>query len=380
MKKTDMRIIPFYLSFFLLAACSGGKETTETATAEAPATEERITITAEQAGLIGIQTGNPDMRVISNNIKASGMLDVPPQNMVTINAPYGGFVHETHLLQGTRVKKGEVVVTMRHPDYIQLQQDYLETRSQLEYMEADLKRQEELARENISAQKTVQLARAEYGKTKARYLGLEAKLRMINLSGEEVATIGIRETIGIRTPFSGYVTQVNVNTGLYVAPDQVMFKIVDNEHLHAELQVFEKDIMQVKLGQLIRLHLVNESDERRARVYLIGKEISPERTVRVHGHFEKHDPSLLPGMFFNAEIEIGDEKVLSLPETAFAGFDGKDYCFEATGDNQFSIIAADRGICAGGHCAVSFPNGTPKGAVVVKGAFTLMGLLKNKAE
>ncbi|MFM9075450.1 MAG: efflux RND transporter periplasmic adaptor subunit, partial [Bacteroidota bacterium] len=200
MKTTDMRILPFYLALLFLAACSGGKEAAETAPAEAPATEELIAISDEQAGLIGIETGRPDMRVISNNIKASGMLDVPPQNMVTINAPLGGFVHETHLLQGTRVKKGEVVVTMRHPDYIQLQQDYLENRSQLEYMEADLKRQEELSRENISAQKTVQLARAEYGKTKARYLGLEAKLRMIDLSGEDVAKNGIRETIGITSP------------------------------------------------------------------------------------------------------------------------------------------------------------------------------------
>ncbi|MFM8348253.1 MAG: efflux RND transporter periplasmic adaptor subunit, partial [Bacteroidota bacterium] len=191
---------------------------------------------------------------------------------------------------------------------------------------------------------------------------------------------GIRETIGITSPITGYVTQVNVNTGLSVTPEQVMFRIVDNEHLHAELQVFEKDIMRVKNGQLIRIHLVNESGERQARVYLIGKEISPERTVRVHGHFDKHDPSLLPGMFFNSEIETGDEKVQSLPETAFAGFEGKDYCFEVTGKNQFNMIPAERGICADGHCAVRFPNGAPNGEVVVKGAFTLMGLLKNRAE
>lgn len=380
MKTTDLTISSFILSLTLLASCSGGKQETVADPGGAPATEETVTITPEQASLIGIETGNPDLRVISNNIKASGMLDVPPQNLVTINAPLGGFVHETHLLQGTKVKKGEVVVTMRHPDYIQLQQDYLETRSQLEYLESDLKRQEELSHENISAQKTVQLARAEYGKTKARYLGLEAKLRMINLNGDEIAKSGIREAIGITSPITGYVTQVNVNTGLFVAPDQVMFKIVDNEHLHAELQVFEKDIMRVKIGQLIRIHLVNESAEREARVYLIGKEISPERTVRVHGHFDKHDPSLLPGMFFNSEIETGTDKLPSLPETALAGFEGKDYCFEVTGNNQFTMIPVERGICADGHCAVSFPQGAPKGEVVVKGAFTLLGLLKNKPE
>lgn len=380
MKTTDINFLFSLLILTLLGACSGGKQEPVAESTDTTPVEETITVTDEQAGLIGIETGNPDMRVISNNIKASGMLDVPPQNLVTIAAPMGGFVSETHLLQGTAVKSGEVVVTLRHNDYIQLQQDYLETRSQLEFLEADLKRQEELARENITAQKTVQLARSEFGKAKARFLGLEAKLRMINLNGDDLSRNGIRETIQIKSPISGYVTQVNVNTGMYVAPEQVMFRIVDNHHLHAELQVFEKDILNVKLGQQIRVHLVNESRERRATVYLIGKEISPERTVRVHGHFENHDPSLLPGMFFNSEIETGTDKVLSLPETAFAGFEGKDYCFEVTGKNTFAMVPVVRGVCSEGHCAATFSQGTPKGQIVVKGAFTLMGLLKNKPE
>ena len=136
----------FYLFALLFAACSSNVQE-ESATAEVATNENLLTLTEDQLQSLQIKTGLPELRAMSSNIKASGMLDVPPNNMVTIAAPMGGFVEETHLLQGMHVKKGEVIITLRHPDYIQLQEDYLQSKSQMEYMQLDLIRQEELARE-----------------------------------------------------------------------------------------------------------------------------------------------------------------------------------------------------------------------------------------
>ena len=376
----NQSIFVFIFSISLLS-CGSNEQATETGALEvADATSESITLNDEQAKIIQISTTTPEQRIMSDQVKATGMLDVPPQNLVTISAPLGGFVSETNLLQGTRVKKGETIVKLRHPDYIKLQQDYLENKSQLTLAEQEWKRQEELSKENINAQKTLQTARAEYDKAKARYQALSASIRLMHLDAATIEKGGIQEEISIPSPISGYVTQVNVNLGMYAAPDLVMFKIVDTEHLHAEIQVFEKDILKIKPGQQIRFRLANETKERTAKVYLVGKEISEERTVRIHGHIDRHDPSLLPGMFLSAVIETGNNKSNSLPESCFINFEGADYVFIETGKQTYQMTGISKGTCDSGYCTFAFNGAVPEGAVVMEGGNTLLSLLKNKAE
>lgn len=379
-----MKILPFFLVnlFFILLSGCGTKEASvnDPASDIADSPTETVTLSNEQASIISISTTSPEDRIMSDVVKATGMLDVPPQNLVTISAPLGGFVSETTLLQGARVKKGETIVKLRHPDYIRLQQDYLENKSQLTLTEQEWKRQEELAKENINAQKTLQTARTEYEKSKARHQSLSASLRLIYLDGASVEKNGIQEEIVMPSPINGYVTQVNINLGMYVTPDQVMFRIVDTEHLHAELQVFEKDILKVKPGQQIRFQLANEQKERSAKVYLVGKEISEERTVRIHGHLDRHDANLLPGMFLSAVIETGTNKAASLPESCFIGFEGGDYVFIETAKQSYQLISISKGTCDSGFCTFAYNGPAPDGKVVMEGGQTLLGLLKNKAE
>lgn len=338
---------------------------------------DELTLTPEQIGSIGIRTVSPEERVVPDIVQATGMLDVPPQNLVTLAAVMSGFVEKTNLLQGMRVKKGQVLVTLRHPDYIQLQQDFLETETQLELAGQEQTRQEELARENINAGKTLQQARAEYGKLSARLQGISARLKMINIDPAALKKDGIKSTVDVYSPISGFVTEVMVNTGMYVAPEKPMFRIVDTEHLHVELQVFEQDVLKLKDGQLIRWKLVNDASERTARVYLIGREISAERTVRVHGHLDKHDAALLPGMYLSAAIEVEAARSLTLPESAFEVYEGADYLFAANAPGKFRMIRAKKGSCVSGVCRFTLENESPQGLFAVSGTRTLLGLLKN---
>lgn len=332
----------------------------------------------EQLQTIGLQLGKIETRKISNPIRVNGMLDVPPQNMVTIAAPMGGFVKHTELLQGMRVKQGQVVATLEHQDYIQLQQDYLDSKTQLEFQELEYKRQQELAGENVNAAKVLQQAQSNYFSAKAKEEGLRARLKMIGLSAEAIQKDGIKSIISITTPIAGYVTEVNVNRGKFVNSADVMFKIVDTEHLHAEAQVFEKDVMKLRIGQTMKLVLANETDERIATVYLIGKEISAERTVRVHCHLEKEDPLLIPGMYFAATIETDGSPVPALPEAAVVSFDGVNYIFIQKSKNEFSWTEVETGISESGFTHVILPADFDANATVVtQGAYALLSMLKN---
>ena len=374
------KILTLLISITLLSSC--GNKAEETKQEEHHEEESVIELTTEQVKIIDLKLGKVEMKDLSGAIKVNGMLDVPPQNLVSISAPMGGFVKSTELLQGMKVTKGQAIVVMQHPDYIQMQQEYLETKSQLEYLEAEYKRQQELSKDNVNSQKTLQMAKAQYEGMMAKNAGIKSKLMMLGIPVEKLTSQTIQNSITITSPISGYVTSVNVNIGMYVNPTDVMFKIVDTEHLHAELTVFEKDVPKIKLGQKVRFTLANETSERTATVYLIGREISADRTVRIHCHLDKEDLDLLPGMYLKAYVEAGTQNLPALPDQAIVNFEGKDYVFVAEKEaNHFKMVEVKKGISELGYTEVELQEGlSNESLVVVNGAYDILSKMKNSEE
>lgn len=322
------------MAIFMAAGCNKTSESGEAGEAheEAAAGPEAdvrfLELTAEQFKAAEIEYKPIEEKNLSDILTVTGILDVPPQNLISINAPYGGFLKKTDLLEGSRVKKGQVIATLEHPDYIQVQQDYLDNSSKLEYLEKERERQRELAKENVTATKVQQKAESEYKSMLAMVKGLEAKLALMGVSKARVLEGNFTSSIVITSPIDGYVTRVNANIGKYVNPEDIIFEIVDTEHLHVELTVFEKDISKIREGQKIRFTLANEpGEERTATVHLIGRAFDESRAVHIHGHLDQEDPHLLPGMFINAVIELGNNKVTAVPKDAILISEGKEFIF-----------------------------------------------------
>lgn len=380
MKNTINKIAVLLVIAISMGAC-GNKQ--EEISNEEPLKEAEnvVELSPEQVKLIDLSIGAVEQKALSGAIKVNGMLDVPPQNLVSISAPMGGFVKSTELLQGMKVGKGQTTAVLQHPDYIQLQQDFLENKSQLEYQEAEYKRQQDLAKENVNSQKTLQQAKAQYEGMLAKNAGLRSKLNLIGINPDKLAGQNIQNAITMTSPINGYVTAVNVNIGMYVNPTDVMFKIVDTEHLHAELTVFEKDIPKIRLGQKVRFTLANENKERLATVYLVGREIDKDRTVRIHCHLDTEDSNLLPGMYLKAYVEAGTQLVPAVPDKAVVNFEGKDYVFLAEGQNRFKLVEVRKGVSELGYTEIELDkNVTEQSKIVVNGAYDLLSKMKNSEE
>ena len=373
--------ILFFCFSLIILSCSTSSEKKETASViEKQSTE--VVLSDEQFKSIKIQLGSVESRSLSGSIKANGMLDVPPQNLVSISAPLGGFVKSTELLQGMHVKKGQVVAVLEHPDYIQMQQDYLDNKNQLEFLEQEYNRQLDLSKENVNALKALQHSKSSYLSTKAKVEGLKAKLKLVNINPATIESGEIKNSVDIISPIAGFVSQVNVNIGMHVSPTDVMFRIVDTEHVHAEAQVFEKDIPKLKVGQLAHILLSNETKERLAKVFLIGKEITAERTVRVHCHLEGEDANLIPGTYFSAIIETGLNSVSALPMDAIVNFEAKHFVFvEKDGtSHRYELLEIKTGTSDGGYMEIDSQLNDFKNKIVVSGSFELLNTLKNVEE
>ena len=269
----------------LLAGCGSEKETPAAGAPSAPeaATEAEptdvVTLSAAERAAAGLRTGRLVGRPLGTGLAVNGTLDVPPESSVSITAPLGGYVQQTTLLQGEHVRRGQVLAVLRNPEFVTLQQDYLETRSRLRYARAELARQRELYEQEVAPLKNYQLAQAQADALQVQTAAQAARLRIAGLP------VGgpIQATAPLRAPRAGFVRAVNVAVGQSVTPTEPLFELVDPDHLHVELIVFERDVAQVQKGQLIRFALASDSTSqgfgRTARVYLVGKAIGP----RPHG-------------------------------------------------------------------------------------------------
>jgi membrane fusion protein, heavy metal efflux system len=375
----------------VLASCNSNEKVKEKPDQhEEPANV--VELTEAQFRTASIDYDHVEMRTISGIIQASGKLDVPPQSKVSISAPMGGFVKETEMLQGSHVNKGEVIVVMQHPDYIQLQQEYKEAYSQIDYLKEEFERQQELSNENVNAKKTLQKAKADYQTAQAKMEGLKAKLQMLNINVSALEKGQIQNTINLYSPIDGYVTKVNVNIGSYVNPNDVMFEIVNTEHLHAELTIFEKDVPRLKIGQRVLFTLANEIKPRSASVHLVGKEINPDRSIQIHCHLDKEDKELIPGMYLKAIVETDSAHVTALPNQSIVSFEGKKYIFIESKEQEhsntgkdaahhFQMIEVGTGESELGYSEVILPKDfDPNSKVVFTGAYSLLSKLKNSEE
>ncbi|MEO7988616.1 MAG: efflux RND transporter periplasmic adaptor subunit [Chryseolinea sp.] len=347
-----------------------------------------VEFTQAQYKTAGIELGRVENRQISATVIVSGMLDVPPQQLVSISIPLGGFLKTTELLQGYRVKKGQIIATIESMDFVQMQQEYLEAQNQYNFAKTDYDRQQELGKENVNSQKTLQQSQSNFATWKAKMNGLSAKLKMLNVNLASLEQGEITNTINVYSPINGYVTEVNVNIGKFVNPSDVLFEIVNTEHLHAELTIFEKDIPKIKLGQKVRFTLANENRERISRVYLIGRKITEDRTIRIHCHIDTVDSQLLPGMYLKAMVETGGAQVAALPDEAVIDYQGKKYIFVTTeepkhqGGHHFAMIEIQAGTSEIGYTEVIPLQDFDliKSHVVTKGAYALLSKMKNAEE
>ncbi len=314
-----------------LVSCSGNKEKAAEEENHEDAVEgevREVSLTKEQFDASEIEVGVIETKNLNGILKVNGTLDGPPQNLVSVSAPIGGFLKSTEMLEGMHVTKGQVIAVIEHPEIVQLQQDFIGAKSKFELLEQELKRQQELNKENVNSSKVLQQAQNEFNVAQATYKGLEEKMRMAGINKSNVLNGNISGTLTVTSPINGYITKVNVNIGKMVNSQDVMFEIVDPEHLHAELTVFEKDITKIKVGQRVRFTLANEPDaELIATVHLIGRAFDETRSVRIHCHLDKEDKELLPGMFINAVIELEGAKTNSLPVTAIVSENDKQYIF-----------------------------------------------------
>lgn len=386
-----------YIKYLLLAsgailtACTTEKKETET---EGLYTElekvsepvqHGIALTAIQMKTIGLETGGLTSMKVNGFVKASGMLGLPPNAYSSVTAKAAGIIKGNNkYVEGNYLKKGVVIAYIENPDFIIKQQEYLEAKAQLKLKEQEKERQQSLFDAAAGVTKTLENAEAERAVLEAKFMSLGKQLSYLGIPVEKLTPSSISQRIPLIAPMSGYITKINMHNGMYADATASLMEIVADNHLHLELDVFEKDIASIKVGQEISYFVPAIGNKKyEGEVSVIGKEFDQEtKTVRVHGHLHGDKPPFLKDLFINAKIWLNDMTVEVLPEEAVLKEGNESFIYLVASRNEdgkaeFKRFSVVPGAVNEGSIAVSFIEPLPENAeIVTNGAYYVLAQSK----
>lgn len=342
-----MKLIKKIFTFIILIAigvylcgCSGNSRKKEVTTADSTTTEagheeseeqgEALELTEIQMKAMDIQLGTIELKNLSNVIKASGQLAVPPQSRADVNVLMGGVIRKIYPLEGQSVKKGQVIATIENTELAEIQEQYVTVKKAFSFTALELKRQQELDEANAGTKKKLQEAQANYNSERARLGVMEKQLRQLGINPASAEKGIINTQMNVTAPISGTVGHIRVNTGAYASPGNSLMEIIDNSQIHCNLIVFEKDLFRVKIGQKVSFILANQNNrEITGRIYGINKSFEDEgKGIIVHAVIEDANTyGLIPGMYVTALISVRSEEVTAVPVDAVVSSEGKSYIF-----------------------------------------------------
>ncbi|UFH45492.1 MULTISPECIES: efflux RND transporter periplasmic adaptor subunit [Flavobacteriales] len=404
---------------FTFSACKNDKQKEGQATeakatekAEAPHEEETPTIatlTEEQIKTVGIQLGVIEQKELTATIRANGLLKVPNNNKANATSLYGGVIKTLNVQIGDYVKKGQVIATIANPQFIQLQEEYLSTASRITFAEQELARQKELNEGNAGAKKNLQSATAELNSLRTRRASLQQQIQLMGINPGSVSNGNLKSALVVTSPLNGTVSNVFAKIGSYVDVSSPVIEIVDNSSLHLDLNVFEKDLPMLKVGQTIHFRITNNAvEDYNAKIFAIGSSFENEsKTIAAHAVVQGNKTGLIDGMNVTAIVSLNNVTTSAVPNDAIVNADGKYYIFVQTNkkaeehheegeeegghkeeeekdhkedktSKNFEKVEVFKGVSDMGYTAVSFVNEIPADAkIVVKGAFFVNAKLSN---
>ncbi|HWV74045.1 MAG TPA: efflux RND transporter periplasmic adaptor subunit [Pseudosphingobacterium sp.] len=373
------------ICLWFLAACSNeNKQEAEAINQKdniADPVTETVRLTSQQLQSVGIEVGSPQSGRVSGLLTLQGAVEVPPQNIISLSFPMGGYLKSTAMLPGTHVRKGQVLAIMEDMQFIQLQQDYLTAKTDFELAEKEFIRQRELNSSKASSDKVFQQANAQMERQKILMNALGEKLKLIGININSLNASNISKSVAVLSPINGFVSKVNVTVGKYTAPTDILFELVDPRDIHLVLNVFEKDLQRIAVGEQVAAYSNSEPDRKfDAEVILINKTLDANRMAEVHCHFKKYDASLVPGMFMNAEVSIKGMQALTVPEDAVVRWENKYYVFVAQNTGEFRMVEVKPGMLNDKHQQIESDEVTPASKVVLKNAYALLMKIKNTEE
>lgn len=269
-------------------------------------------------------------------ISLIGEVSADPDRVTRISARIAGRVSEVRFVEGSRVRKGQILAIIDSPEAARSRSKYLSSYSRVNATSRNAKRIRELVslklageQEAINAESELKVQEAELRADKGNLLALGIPVPELN---SDMSTLGGGENSGrieVVSPLDGIILSRDVVRGSQVDPVTNLATVGNIDTVWFMVKLFEKDLGKVAEGDFAKVKLNSyPKEEFEGRLIYIGNQIDTgSRTVtgRIIIPNKNHLAKL--GLFGTAEIYTSEYDVLAAPLDGIVSINGKDFVF-----------------------------------------------------
>ncbi len=294
-----------------------------------------VQLTPQRMQSIGVTLGTARIKVVSNDIRVAGNVDVDERRLATVQIRFPGWIRKVFVdATYDYVRKGQPLFTIYSPDLVTTEQEYLLAR----------KNQQELQHSSVSD--VAAGAETLVGAAKDRLQQWEvppSEIAKLESTGKVITEIAIN------SPVSGYITERNALPNMYVQPESKLYSVADLSTVWVYAQVFQTDVGRIKPGDMA-IVTVDAYPEKTftGRVDFVLPQVDMNtRTVRVRLVFANPGLLLKPGMFVNAVLKAPAGKSLTIPASSVFHSGTRNLVFISRGEGNFEPREVELGARVG---------------------------------
>lgn len=355
---------------------------------EEEANLQDIPLTATQVRTAGLAFGKAENRTVNATLAANGQIVLRAKDKAGVASLMGGIVKRILVTDGQHVAKGQTVATVENTDVVSLQREYYSASKDCEFARLDMQRQQKLKASGAGISRNLQQAERDYNIARAKMQGIAQQLAQMGISTKAASQGHFITSFPVKAPIAGTVSGITASLGSYADMQTPLMTIRDNSAVECDLNVYEKDIDKVKVGDGVLLTVTNAPGTKvYGRVYGMNRYFTDgTKAVAVHVRLTSGADSLFDGQYVSGQIAVGSERSATLPSRAIVRSDGKSYIFALNGKPdrngyRFSRHEVTAGATSGGYTAVKLCSHIRQGQKIVTGnAFYLASLVGDHGE
>lgn len=339
-----------------------------------------VRLSPEALRSLTLQTAPVERRPLTEDIRVTAVIKPNENRLAHVSPRISGRVVEVYKLLGDTAKTGEVLAVLDSVELGKAKADYLKFQALTNVQGKNYQRAQRLFAQHIVSQKEVLEAEAAYLAVQAEFEAAHATLHLYGLSNEEThrLTWQSKEPISqfpLLSPFAGMVAEKDLTVGEVVSPDRRVYTIADLSTLWIQLDVYEKDLAKVAIGQQVVVTTESYPEEPfYGTVTYLGSLLNETtRTIPTRVEIPNPQERLKPGMFATAIVAAQGQVPatgLTIPDRAVQRVAAATVVFVPSGEGVFTRRQVTLGRQGDGWVEVR--EGLQEGELVVtEGSFTL---------
>jgi membrane fusion protein (multidrug efflux system) len=255
---------------------------------------------------------------------------------VDVTSQVAGIVTEVYAASGSDVEQGAPLVQL---DVAVEDADLASAKAVLAEAEVAFRRQVDLIEKRVTSEANLDTARSKRDTAQAAVAKIEAVIAQKTIKAPVTGRLGIRK----------------VERGQYVSPGMTLVTLQALDPIRADFPMPEQAIGKLRVGQQIEIAV----DAYPGKLFkgtiesLDARVAQDTRTLLVRGSLPNPQRKLLPGMFANITVLVGDPRpVVTVPRTAVT--------YSLYGDSLYVVKALDQPADGAGQAAAAPKDGARK--------------------